>query len=342
MNITRSITDTASLIALLTLSACGGAGTGGAGFTPTPAPSLTPPTSKNPAFLPSESGQLATFGYFTNRGSNEVEVGDDTIYDPDSDWFYEKSLTLRYDAAADKLYATPPGETREIELVHLDGGDQYGSTEPGTTILAHAGWLIDNDNKYAQVGNYFQSYVSGSGPRVASGAFVFGGATPADQIPVTGSASYAATVYGETELIPLAPPLPEMADSWSFGPPVGDDYISWIVTGTADFSVDFASGALSGQLNPSLYRGYNCTWDYCENYTIDLPSYAFADVQLTVDRNSFVGQFMVPNLGVDGLLQGGFFGPNAVEIGGSFHAPFQYPPDGQWYQMGGLFIGKRD
>lgn len=339
----------AALAMCFMLSACGGGSTG-AGIattpTPTPAPTPTPTTSttKAPQWLPSESGRVAAYGFARAGTSSGTTADGEPIFDPNSDDFLSQPYSIRYDADADKLYATSPTDLKEYELVRPDDGaanPQYGTNDPNFSMLMHAGLLGDENVEYVRIGSYGERLVGTNSSVLIAGKFVYGAQTATDQIPISGSATYSAWLGGETELIPGAPD-PIMLQGWTYGPPIGDDYFSFFVDGTASFSVDFASGSISGAIDPRLWRSYNCDWDYCENYIIDLPSYSFVNAHLTADRNSFVGQFMVPNLGVDGLLLGGFFGPNATEIGGSFHAPFQYLPDGQWYQMAGYLIGKRD
>lgn len=329
----------------LMLAACGGGSTGsGIASTPPPAPTPTPTASKVPQWLPTQSGPVAAYGFARADSSTGTTAEGAAIFDPQTDNFLAEPYSIRYDASTDKLYATSPVDLREYELVRpADGYEnpQYGTHDPNFSMLMHAGLLGDEDVQYVRIGYYGEHLDGSDSTTFIGGKFVYGALTETAQMPISGSATYSAGLGGETELIPGTPD-PIMLQGWTFGPPIGDDYFSFYIGGTASLAVDFASGAMSGALDPILYRYYDCNWDYCSTYSIDLPSYAFADAKLTVDRSTFVGQFMVPNLGVEGLLQGGFFGPNATEIGGSFQAPFQYPPDGQWYQMGGYFIGKRN
>jgi len=325
------------------LSACGGGSTGSA-VAPMPTPAPAPATVKNPLWLPSKSGPIAAYGFARAGTSGGTTAEGEPIFDPDSDTFLSQPYSIRYDADADKLYATSPTDLKEYELVRpADGASnpQFGTNDPNFSMLMHAGLLGDENVDYVRIGYYGERLVGTDSSVLIAGKFVYGAQTATEQMPLSGTATYTGWLGGETELIPGTPD-PIMLQGWTYGPPIGDDYFSFYVEGPASFSVDFASGAISGAIDPNLYRYYDCTWDYCSTYSIDLPSYAFANAHLTADRNSFVGQFMVPNLGVDGLLLGGFFGPNATEIGGSFHASFQYPLDGQWYQMAGYLIGQRN
>jgi hypothetical protein len=162
------------------------------------------------------------------------------------------------------------------------------------------------------------------------GAMVFGEQTLRSQIPVTGSASYSggmlATMVVNTSANSSTP-----------------NYFQWI-TGTADITINFANATftnlmLSGTVSPATYGGVQLpsnatgvpggsTFNAVGAGTVDLTrtggfSGKFSSVSFTpVNGGSAIPVYdaVNPANSVAGAnsIDGTFFGPNAVNIGGNF------------------------
>jgi hypothetical protein len=103
------------------------------------------------------------------------------------------------------------------------------------------------------------------------------------------------------------------------------------VFGSISFLFDFGKGSLAGEMKPELEGG----WD-----AIPLGTYTFRDTVFSVGSTSFSGAFKVPGSDAPSFFSGNFTGPNAVELMGSWKAPFVDPVSNTSGTMAGVFLGK--
>jgi hypothetical protein len=138
-----------------------------------------------------------------------------------------------------------------------------------------------------------------------------GMATPAAEVPVTGSASYSGQILGSS---------PE--DHTDFGV---------TITGSINLSFDFGLGNLSGSINPILEQTLVA-------YPLD--AVRFRDTVYSKGSTTFSGKFDTNLAGLNSF-SGLFTGPNAQELIGNFALPYRSPLDGHIYQADGAFVGAR-
>lgn len=138
--------------------------------------------------------------------------------------------------------------------------------------------------------------------------FAFGIPTAPGDVPVTGSASYTAAIFGSS---------------------------GYFLSGDAKLSFDFGTGSLAGYMNPKMAGPTGI---------LDLGRYDFTQTVYSTGSTSFSGRFIVPGGGstADSGFSGLFTGPQAAELMAEFHAPFIDPLTTQWSNFSGLWIGKKD
>jgi hypothetical protein len=146
------------------------------------------------------------------------------------------------------------------------------------------------------------------------GVEALGIATAAGSVPVTGSATFNANALGST---PETQNLSQLVSPFVYGP--------------MTFNFDFAQGTLSGSFHAFLDPEWH---DY------DLGTFNFRDTVYSSGSTTFSGRFDTNLTGVNSF-SGLFTGPNAQELIGNFALPYKSPVDGQTYQSGGAFVGKK-
>ena len=99
------------------------------------------------------------------------------------------------------------------------------------------------------------------------------------------------------------------------------------IDGTIALNFNFGSGALSGNIDPTL--GGN-----------SLPSLAFTNTVYSTGATTFSGQFGTALPGMNSF-SGLFTGPSAQELIGNFAFPYQSPGDASNQQAAGAFVAKR-
>lgn len=221
-----------------------------------------------------------------------------------------EAVQIRYDAATDTYTLVAPDKSVTLKLgqTYYDGptGEQtfvLGSPTPWTTMPL----------SYVRLGIWLGYQGAGSGTDYRDSYIAFGMPTAAGDIVRTGSAGFKIGVAGRT------------TDS---------DYPNvTLVYGTGDLWVDFAAGAVRGIVPVDLV----------ENYYISGRPYAQTRGDLTLtgalgSGNGFSGTAKLNGIGdYNGSMQGQFFGPGAVEVGGIFNAT-----DGAGGVLVGGFAGGRD
>ena len=146
--------------------------------------------------------------------------------------------------------------------------------------------------------------------------------TPAGQIPITGQASYAGIVRGQTDIVTFN----------SF-----DGYYRVPVTGTVKLDFNFGSGSLGGAMDLAL----------ADTSSIPLGTFTFKDTTFGVGHTSYSGAFQASASGQN-FFNGQFTGPNAQETIGAWALPFVFkagssslPADNQTHQAFGAWTAKK-
>jgi hypothetical protein len=141
-----------------------------------------------------------------------------------------------------------------------------------------------------------------------TGYFAYGIPTAAGDVPTTGSASYTAEIFGD---------------------------IGYAISGDARLTFNFGAGTLTGYMHPILSDAW---------FSYDLGQYDFTQTVYSAGSTTFSGRFIVPGGGstANSGFNGQFTGPQAAELLTAWHAPFRDPNGGQWGNMSGVWIGKKD
>ncbi len=131
--------------------------------------------------------------------------------------------------------------------------------------------------------HYPASGTAPSPPTQFSGAIILGKLTAASNVPKAGSKTYRFAAEG---------------------------------VGTAQFTVDFGSGAIAGQFAAS----YNDAWG-----PYDPTPTTLTQPVLSPDRSSFTASYTISGTNQQGMLKGWFFGPNAQYVGLQWKGPVVEP-----------------
>lgn len=266
------------------LSACGGGGDQVA-YIPPPPPAPPPPPP------PSPPAEAADVRIFENPTTEQYAVASDL---PPSEAF-----GIRYDATA-KAY--------EVSGVNFDWAPLLPTDQANTyKIGSFQSWLyVDAAYTYSALGAWDYQRIA------------FGSATPAGQVPVSGSASYEGIIAGDS-------------DTWDNGPFPSTNPVA----GTIALSFDFGAGTLSGAIHPILYIN-----DGSSPSSQDLGVLAFKDTVFSPGSTNFSGTFDTTVSGPN-AFSGQFTGPNAEELIGTWALPFIWDRDQQPHWAEGAMIAKR-
>jgi hypothetical protein len=222
-------------------------------------------------------------------------------------------VTLAYDAANDSYTVKidqagisanttfqptdrDAGSSTATYDVFKSGDDQFVLFKPGNATKTLT---------YTTYGGWLRRTASGSNVDFDTSFFVFGVSTPAEDMPTTGTASYAAAVDGY----------------W-----VNTSGLQ-VLQGDGALTADFAAGAMSGAfaLNGVDEGGTSHGFDTF-------------DGAASITGNLFSGTMTGRNTDYSGTWGGGFFGPGAEEVGGSFRLT---DPADSGNQAVGVFVGNR-
>lgn len=267
------------------LVSCGGGG-GVASFQPPP---VTPPPPPPPAEGFELVPAATTSQQFSVAGASHAMDGAPRLAAGDQ-------LQVRYVASSD---------TYEIELPDTH---DWIALSPKSEVEANGGGVTVTIQSLNQQYSTLLEWFSGSSLR---GVEAVGVATTAGAMPVTGSASYDASVRGTT--------------SESVG------LVDRLVLGSMSLNFDFGKGTLSGSISTVLdpeWNGY------------DLGTMNFGETVYSTGSNQFSGEFATNLPGVNGF-SGQFTGPHAEELIGNFAFPYLSPIDGHTYQADGAFVGTK-
>lgn len=192
---------------------------------------------------------------------------------------------------------------------------QLPGTDPQATLRQTDYFAISKSREqgysYSELANWGTDYAR-------FGMVAFGIATPAGQVPQSGSAAFHGTVRGSTDIA--------NADGWgSYQVPVD---------GSVDLNFDFAKGSLGGSMNLTL-----------EDYDpVSIGTFAFKDTVFGVGNTTYSGAFASAVPGQNSF-NGQFTGPNAEETIGAWMLPFAFTTgsssitaDGKNHQAFGVWI----
>jgi hypothetical protein len=215
------------------------------------------------------------------QASGQGLDGANTVsYDVSSDSF--RVMVSHGGVAFDQTFA--PGDIvvtpdTTITVYHKSDNITFALWKPGSEGLGL---------QYTTYGHWTEA----SGTEIKTGLVAFGIPTPSGSVPKTGTASYAGHTIGF----------------------VVDRFLdrSAILRGDAVLSADFAAGKVTGELN-NMQVSYNpAVLEPWESIVIDT----------TISGNTFAGTARGKDLTspdpLNGTANGGFFGPAAQEIGGSW------------------------
>ncbi len=162
-----------------------------------------------------------------------------------------------------------------------------------------------------------RSPVGGDGLTTVRNSYVpFGYATPQNQIPIVGTASYNGVLYGNGI---------EYAFAYA---PGGTNLYN--LTGTARFEIDFGSNRGTLRLSP-------VGTDVATGATKSFGNFDFALNRFGSDLRGSVGGGIVIS-----DFNGLFYGPRAEEVGGVFWMRYQNPEATRWTELTGIAIGKQN
>lgn len=361
---------------LLALAACGGAGPETVGSIAPPAPSGgtsgggsgvgTPGTgtgSTSPGNLLAVStatnftavGALHSFSY-SETGSlyegnaSTVKAPSGTIsYDPRDGVFTVALTDDKAGFAQNTRFQDPahradynPEATPNLEAPNLAG---FNYLEAGTaTETTSFFYQRPGEGTYVTLAGFTRNVRDDNGvTKRQHGVLAFGTPTIQTQIPVSGTGTYTGGFLASAVLN---------------NGPQGDSYMQWL-TGTSAVSVDFARSTvdlrINGAVGPTFQNGQRVADAALANPT----GTAFQAVgSATIDMlryNGFSGAFTSATLGGKAIdftsaangtgtagassIDGTFFGPNAVNVGGNFRIVGGVP--GQRVDIQGAFTGAK-
>lgn len=306
----------------LSIAACDGGTSMQTSFIPAPPPPPPPPTppAQGPAdvaILPQPvTGDFAVAGAWTNLGA------DGATFDGHIDSNPADQPQIRY--TADGTYEIKlPGEDYG-SLVHdpsavnpaaSDGSlvvDACCGSRPVTILSPNGGFTYSAIAKWNRPDLDFAATTD-------SGVFAFGQATPAGDVPVTGSASYEGIAIGSTS-VKVGGYFPGAIDWWP----------AYVMSayGSVQLNFDFGHGTLGGHLDLNVDAGPP---------VMSVGTFDFTQTVFSPGSNSYSGTFATSLPGTNSF-SGLFTGPHAEETIGSWAVPFQL--EGTTYQAWGAWAAK--
>ncbi len=309
-----------SLVALsLGLAACGGGSTsnsGGPVLSPGPVPTPTPTPTPTPSTNLSTTDQLnfsaeaaASQASFPTGGTGATGLAasdiDLEIYFTGADYTLTYGDTsMRFNA--NNIIRTSADETT-YQLVD-------GNTTDTIAMFPLAEHTSPNGPYiYVNAGYWTRSIDGANAIDNETVAFAFGVETSQADFPRTGNAGYYTDIRGSIAF--------------------ADDVTQYGIFGRGSLVADFASGALTFQGGLQLRRpNYSFVGSpYIYNLSLD------GSGTISSSANSFSGDLTISGeADLTGGFGGRFYGPNAAEVGGSFHAT------GADAAAVGSFLGKID
>jgi hypothetical protein len=221
--------------------------------------------------------------------------------------------TVTYNVAADSFAVSVSHPTVSFNDTFAPANIDPGSSNATLTVYEKNGgervFIMLNpddpelDLSYVTFGNWTSANPGSNS--LANGYLVFGVRTPSGSVPNTGSAVFDGEAIGT------------MTDS------SGTIYaISGFAALTADFGAGTVNGDFTGMAKFDVLSTVTTAW---RDFT----------TTGTISGNTFSGTAATKDGRLSGTHQGGFFGPAAAEIGGTFRMT------GSGEQAVGAFVGKK-
>ena len=274
---------------------------------PPPPPPPPPPPSTGLAVVPllatTPTGPLAAMGLeYTNSGfKNPSSAGFSISYDAAGQRYL---MDFPSGAPGYFYYDTANSPNSRYWEGTLADANKQGAHD-GVIVLKPDNPLIGL--KYTGFAAYNLASNDGFTP---FGFMAFGEPTPQSGVPVTGSASYSALIFGQ------------------------DTAASGAINGTVSLNFNFGAGTLSGTMLPT-YASYGGMGE-----SISLGSYTFSNTIYSSGGITFSGNLTNPAVSGTGTFDGQFTGPSAEEMMATWTAPFTL--NGQQSNMFGVWLGKRN
>ena len=296
--------------AALALSGCIGGGDINFAPTPTPTPTPTPappPPAQSPAIFPNITTSTTFAALGLEASSRNIAASS----------LVGTGFSARYDATSNAYIIGLPTQAPGTFVGDPDGrgpGFWVGNIQ-GTIFddVSIATSTPNNQLAYTSIGDADGYYTS------ALSFFAFGSATPPSGMPVSGSATYIADVFGTT------------LDSDP------SHFPTKTIGGTATLQFDFGAGTLAGHFDPVL----NVLGPSNSVIATNLGSYNFVNTVYAAGKTDFSGQLSISGASSPGAFDGQFTGPAAQELMARWTAPYLIPGSQQWSQMFGVWVGKK-
>lgn len=292
----------------LSLAACGGGGGGDGGGMTNPPPasgnsSLTNLTASETFSTTAGtiSGRLTSATSVDNVSSEQGDIGNDVTvaYDVDADSY---TVKVRQNNVSSTTAFLPADINAGSSTANVTEYDRTVNGDDQTLLLFNPGNALA-DLSYVTYGAWQHQHQGTTTLDFDTSFFVFGIRTPSSEMPTSGTADYAAAIDGY----------------WT------DSSGLSALNGSAALSADFGAGTVDGEFDISGTNVNTAATKAFDTFT------GTADIS----DNTFSGALDGTNTNYSGDWDGGFFGPNAKEIGGSFRVK-----DGG-NQAIGVFVGKK-
>lgn len=312
--------------AAIALSACGGGGVQSTPFVPSPPPPPPPPPPPAPVLPPDHLGLVSSQPFAV------LAVGDQ--YTADSTGSSRtivsgpaaRDMQFSYDAATNTYQiAVPDYASGTLANTSYNGTEGEVATSTTSQVTDGASSTLQpvhvflpvptgDPYKYTSLGYWYGDLATGPNgdATFSEGIFAYGIPTAAGSMPITGSASYAASIFAMDSALGTSYP----------------------VLGDAQLSFDFGAGTLSGSMHPQISDDF-------DGFFVDYGVYTFKDTVYSTGSTTFSGKFDVPNMpSADSFFDGRFTGPKAAELMARFFAPFHLD-SGREGTLSGIWIGKK-
>jgi len=235
------------------------------------------------------------------------------------------SIQAPFGVTADTAFATVGDD---VEFRWIDSAKAYEVRFPGKQWerLVASDSTASHHNHYPSSGSYGLSVSKGLQYRHTNlvlqfenawghpiGRFAYGVPTASGDVPLTGTASYEATVVGRAA---------QGSEQWAY-----------TVRGTGELRFDFGAGTLAGHIDPLI-----------DNWSDDvrpLGRYSFVNTVFGAGSTRFSGELAHGSLSQLGSFNGLFTGPRAAELMAEWRAPYINPWTQQTGTIEGVWIGKR-
>lgn len=285
-----------AIIAVLILAGCGGAGNDQVASTPAPMPTSTPAVTTSLA-------KLVASQSFGNVAAGLTATIDATSGKTTAGTAAADQLTFSYDLPSNTYTVAVNGRSQSFapssQASAANGVGVYSVANGATTdrltleFASLSGYAAASP-QYSGLGYWQHTVGSAASNAVNVDFFIFGLPSSAAQVPRTGQAAYATSVYGLVNV-------------------PGQD--TRFIQGSGRMDVDFADGVFTTSASAS------------ETGIVDQSNYGTGATlsgsgTLSASANAFSGTVTYTGLAAkaSGTLQGQFFGPKAQELGAAFSA----------------------